>query len=203
MSMVYGILFCAVFLLSRICFRFHVSGREYLPTDRGFVICPNHISALDPVFVVVARGAGKKLSIMGKEELFRNPFLGWLFRQVGVFPVERGKGDTAALDRAIADVQGGRGMLIFPEGTRTKTGEMGRFKSGAFVIAARTGADMIPCRVQYSTGRLRPLCRIDVMFGPPITMEELGLAKAYSASALRGAKETLRGAILALPPKGE
>ena len=62
--MVYVILFSAVWLLSRICFRFHVSGRENLPEGRGFVICPNHISALDPVFVVVARGAGRKLSIL-------------------------------------------------------------------------------------------------------------------------------------------
>lgn len=197
--MVYVILFSLVWVLGRLLFRLHVHGKENLPKDRGFVICPNHISAIDPVFVVIGRGAGRRLSIMGKEELFKNPVLGWIMRKVGVFPVERGKGDTGALDKAIADVQGGQGMLIFPEGTRSKTNEMGRFKSGAFVIAARTGADIIPCRIAYSTGRLRLFCRIDVVFGGPISMEEMGLTGSYTASALRGAKEKLREAISALP----
>ena len=88
------------------------------------------------MFVVLARFWGKKMLVMAKEELMHvNPFFTWFFRQVGVFGVTRGRGDTTAVDDAIEKVRAGQGLLIFPEGTRSKTGEPGKLKSGAFVIA--------------------------------------------------------------------
>ena len=119
-------------------YRIRTIGRENLPKDRGYVLCPNHLSAIDPVFVVLARFWGKKMWVMAKEELFRNPIVAWLFRHVGVFPVARGRGDRSALDSAIESVRGGRGMLIFPEGTRNKQGPgLLPLKSGAFCCSGR------------------------------------------------------------------
>ena len=85
---------------------------------------------------------------MGKKELFKNPLLSRIFRALGAFPVDRGKGDTGAVDHAVELVKQNKIFAIFPEGTRSKTGELGRLKSGAVVIASRTGGDILPCVIK-------------------------------------------------------
>ena len=191
--MFYVIVLCAAWLVWHLGFAIKVVGRENLPKDgRGFVLAPNHLSAIDPVFVVIARFWGKKMLVMAKEELFHvNPFFSWFFRQVGVFGITRGKGDTAALDNAIHEVQKGRGLLIFPEGTRSKTGEPGKLKSGAFVVASAAGVDMIPCRIIYRHGRMRLFSRVRVCFGRPIPAAALDLGGEHSAAKLRANKQLL------------
>ena len=137
--MFYCIAFVAVSIVFRIVFNFKVQDREYLTAyktnGRPFVVCVNHLSMIDPVFVVMAYGVGKKMSIMGKAELFRVPVLKTLLKWVGCFPVERGTADNSALERGIEDVKSGRGMMIFPEGTRGDRDEMQKVKSGAFDAA--------------------------------------------------------------------
>lgn len=196
MHLFYYLCLAGASVLFRLAYRVRVVGRENLPRDRGYVLCPNHLSAIDPVFVVVARGFGRPMWIMGKQELFKNPLAGWFFRQVGVFPVERGRGDKTVLNDAIESVRGGRSMLIFPEGTRNKTGEgLLPLKSGAFVVAAAAGADILPCRILYKGGRQRLFCRVTVAFGPAIPIESLQLDGAHSARQLRAAKAVLAGAL--------
>ncbi|MEG2192608.1 MAG: lysophospholipid acyltransferase family protein [Oscillospiraceae bacterium] len=195
--MVYVILLSAVSVIFRIIFRYSYEGKEYIQpykkNGRPFVVCANHISMLDPIFVVMAYGCGKKMTIMGKAELFKNPIFAWLFKQVGVFPVERGTGDKTAVENAIADVKNGHGMLICPEGTRTKGDEMIKMKSGAFMVAAQTGADIIPVRMIYPTKdrSLHFFSRVVVKFGEPLLAEDLNLTGG-SKQALRAAKETLQ-----------
>ena len=192
--MVYAICFAAVSVLFRIIFRFETHNTEvfdeYKKNGRPFIICANHLSMIDPVFVVMAYGIGKKLSIMGKAELFKNPFLNWIFRQVGCFPVERGKADKSALEKGISDIKNGHGMLIFPEGTRGTGDKMQKIKSGAFMIAAQTGADIIPVRIVYptKTRKLQPLCKVVISVGKPMTAEETDLASG-SRAAIREAKK--------------
>lgn len=175
-----------------IIFRIKVIGKENLIKDRGFVLCPNHISAIDPVFIVIARFWGKRMLIMGKEELFNiSPIISWMFRHVGVIPVQRGKGDSGAVDTAIEKVKGGQGLLIFPEGTRTKDGNLGRLKSGAFVVAAAANVDVIPCRIIYKGGKMRFFCKCTIIFGKPIPKEKFALGEPRSAARLRECKELL------------
>ena len=154
--MFYAFVVTGAWLLWHLGFRIQVIGKENLPKDgRGFVLASNHISAIDPVFIVIARYWGKRMLIMAKDELFHiNPLLSWMFRNVGVFGVERGKGDTKVVEQAIEKVKKGQGMLIFPEGTRSKTGELGKVKSGAFVVASQAGVEMIPCRISYQHGTM-------------------------------------------------
>ena len=191
--MFYCVMVGGAWLLWHLVFRIQVVGKEHLPKDgRGFVLASNHISAIDPVFIVIARLWGKRMLIMAKAELFRiNPILSWMFRNVGVFGVERGKGDTQVVEQAVAKVRAGQGMLIFPEGTRSKTGELGKIKSGAFVVASEAGVDMIPCRIIYKGGKMRVFGRCTVVFGPPIPAEKLALGKVRSAAKLRACKELL------------
>lgn len=84
---------------------------------------------------------------MAKEEIFKNRLATWFFaKQLGAFPVKRGAGDTGALDTARRIVEEGKLLGIFPEGTRSKDGRLGRAKSGAALIAAQTGASVLPSR---------------------------------------------------------
>ncbi len=172
---------------------------------QGFVLCPNHLSAIDPLFVVLARGFGKKMLIMGKEELFRiNPLLNFFWCIAGAFPVHRGKGDTAAIEEAVEEVRAGRGLLIFPEGTRSKDGNLGRLKSGAFVVAMEANACLVPCHITYAAGRPKAFRRITVTFGPPASLSELGLAGLAGQrvpAALREAKHRFADQMQALYPQ--
>ena len=198
--MLYAFLLGAVSVLFRILFSYRVEGREnltvYKSNGRPFVICANHLHIFDPVFIAMAWGAGRKLSIMGKAELFKNPFFAWVFTKVGVFPVDRGKGDTAVIDKAVSDVKDGHGMLIFPEGTRGNSDVMLRFKSGAFMVAAQTGADIIPVRVIYPTAtrKLRFFGPVVIKIGPAVPSEEMNMTGG-SRRALRAAKATVRDKI--------
>lgn len=193
--MFYCFIVTAAWLVWHIGFRIRVIGRENLPKEGGFVLAPNHISAIDPVFVVIARFWGKRLLIMAKEEILQvNPVFTWMFRHVGVVGIERGRGDVNVVDELIGDVQKGQGLLIFPEGTRSKTGQVGKVKSGAFVIASAAGVPMVPCRIIYEPGRMKVFCRVRVCFGAPIPAEELYLGEMKSASALRKNKALLTDA---------
>ena len=193
--MFYCFIVTAAWLVWHIGFRIRVIGRENLPKEGGFVLAPNHISAIDPVFVVIARFWGTRLLIMAKEEILQvNPVFTWMFRHVGVLGIERGRGDVNVVDELIGNVQKGQGLLIFPEGTRSKTGQVGKVKSGAFVIASAAGVPMVPCRIIYEPGRMKVFCRVRVCFGTPIPAEELYLGETKSASALRRNKALLTDA---------
>ena len=110
--MFYCFIVTAAWLVWHIGFRIRVIGRENLPKEGGFVLAPNHISAIDPVFVVIARFWGKRLLIMAKEEILQvNPVFTWMFRHVGVVGIERGRGDVNVVDELIGTVQKGRRHL--------------------------------------------------------------------------------------------
>ena len=86
---------------------------------------------------------------MAKEELFKNRFFAWLIRNLGAFPVSRGKGDTGVLDTAVNRLKSGRSLIIFPEGTRSKDGKVHRGHSGAAVISARSQKKIVPVGIVF------------------------------------------------------
>ena len=194
--MVYIVVFAVLSVLLRLLFRMEVHGKEniveYKTNGRPYIVCPNHISALDPLFVIVLRGTGRKLTIMAKEELFKNKFFGWFLGQLGAIAVARGTGDRDVLEKAINDVKNGAGALVFPEGTRGNGNEMGRLKTGAFAIAAQTKADIIPVRIIYHTedGNMKLFCPVTVVFDKPLTIEETQLDNG-SRQQIRVAKAML------------
>ncbi len=198
--MFYIIMFCLVSLVFRIIFNIKVTGKEiiqeYKSNGRPYVICANHVSMLDPIFIVIVRGWGKKLSILGKAELFKGPILSWMFTQVGVIPVDRGKGDKGVIEKAMSDIRNGSGMLIFPEGTRSGSNQMGKLKSGAFMIAAGTSADIIPCRIIYDTkdGGMKFFGKVVVNFGEPLTIEQTQLDSG-SRQQIRDTKAMLENSL--------
>ena len=161
-------------------FPFKAYGRENIPSaDSGqpVIFCSNHVSLVDPVFMLMTQK--RHVFFMAKAELFGNPFTRFLFgKALGAFPVKRGTGDTGALDRAEEIVNSGRVLGIFPEGTRYRGGELGRAKSGAALIAAKTGALVVPICISMKGQRLRLFRRTKVFFGTPMTAAELHLDNA-------------------------
>ena len=150
-------------------YRINVMHPENIPSLKGgYIIACNHQRYADPPMVAaVIRG---KFSFMAKEELFEKKMFGWLIRKLGAFPVARGKGDSGVIDTAVENLEK-RSMMIFPEGTRSKDGKVGRGHTGAALIAARSGKLIVPVGVTYE-GELKFRRRVTVKYGEPIDPAE-------------------------------
>lgn len=172
-------------------FHMQYRGRENIPQEGGFIVACNHQSYLDPV--IAAQKIPHQLRFMAKAELFKVPVLGFIIRHLNAFPVERGKGDTGAIDYAVDTLKNHHCLLIFPEGTRSKTGELLRPRSGVSVIAYRTGADVLPVSIAFSHGR-RFRSKVVVTYGESIPFDELGL-KEGTPTEIKGASRMIMGKI--------
>ena len=140
-------------------------GRKNVP-EGAALLCPNHTGLSDPLFVIFAMGLSIKPQVMAKAELMRVPVIGWLLSKAGVFAVDRGKSDVAAVKRALKCLKDGEKLLIFPEGTRSKTGELGEAKTGVAMFATRTDSPIVPI---YIPAQKKLFRRTPVVFGEPFT----------------------------------
>src|SRR5918997_214940 len=120
---------------------FEVHGGEKAPEIGPMIVAANHHQFFDPVFVSMA--VPRRVRWMAKKELFAFPF-GRFFYFLGTFPVDRQGGGRAALRTALNMLAEGRALGIFPEGTRRKEGVSLEAKSGAALLAARSGAPVLP-----------------------------------------------------------
>lgn len=173
MDFLFKILRGFIYVISVILFPFKAVGKENIPKSGGIVLCSNHISLLDPVFIILT--SKRRVYFMAKNELFKNKFIGALFRFCGAFPVNRGHNDTSAIDTAKCIVKNGKIFGIFIEGTRTKNPDASpsRAKSGAAVVAASTKADILPVAVTYKHGRPRIFSKAVVRYGNVIKADEI------------------------------
>lgn len=185
------------YLFVRAAFRMSYEGLENIPKDRGVILASNHKSGMDPLFI--AHKIPGHLHFMAKIELFKNPVMGWILRHVNAFPVDRGKGDTSALDEAKARIEGGGVLGMFIEGHRSKDGRPQRARSGVALIAGRTGADILPCAVVYGQ-KLRFRARVTVRYGPIIKNETLGIDLASPSSLRLAAKSVMSDIVELLGP---
>ena len=146
----YYILVPFAWLLWHIGFRIHVEGRENLKKvqTKGCILAPTHVSAIDPVFIVVTRW-GRRMIVFAKKELFEiNALLTWFFRCCGAVCVRGTKDEMAAIEQTVEKCRNGETLLIFPEGTRHA--EIGEGKTGAAMMAIRTGVPCVPVISQCS-----------------------------------------------------
>ena len=142
----YYIIVPLAWLVFNIGFRVRCEGRENLKkvSTKGCIIAPNHISAIDPVFIVITRFWGQRMMVFAKKELFEiNPFLSWFFRCAGAVCVRGTKEEVGAIDDTVKKCKEGGTLLIFPEGTREKENAFLPLKSGLFVVAAAAGVDVL------------------------------------------------------------
>ena len=152
---------------------FRVEGLENIPQDGALIIAGNHLSNADPPAIGAFAGLVRDSRFMAKKELFEIPVLGWFFRRCGYISVDRKRtiGDFGALEGAINALNKGESVVMFPEGTRSKTGKPQKPKSGIGFLVYKTGAAVLPVKVEGTFGW--PWVRkIRVKFGLPITLQK-------------------------------
>lgn len=160
--------------------RYRVAGREHVP-DEAVVFCSNHESNVDPA--VLFEVLHPRLHVLYKAELHRFPLMGTIFDVGGFVPVDRGDRDQArrSLARGTASLGAGNSFLIFPEGTRSRTGELLPFKKGGFIMAINAQAPIVPVAIRggrdamrKGSAIVRPV-RVSVRIGRPIRTAGLTL----------------------------
>lgn len=194
MSPFYRVIRWILIGVGHILFRYRAHGQENIPATGGIVLCSNHTSMMDVVFLITT--CKRQIHFMAKAELFRVPILRHAFRWMGAFPVERGSGGADALEYAQGIVQKGKVMGIFPEGTRSKSGLPGKAKSGAAVVVAKTGAAMVPVSIYRRPGKIRLWSRATVRYGQPISAESLALDGTVDRNRLRTVSQTIMAQII-------
>lgn len=197
--MFYRIARAVLWVLFRLIFHIEFTGTENLPKGKGYIVASNHRTNYDPIFIGI--GIRPTLTFMAKIELFQTPVVGSIMHALGAFPVERGKGDTGAVEFAEKTVLEGRVLAMFPEGTRSTDGKLQRFKSGCSVIAGATGADIVPVAVCFGE-KLHFRSHVQVIYGAPITSAELGVDPAHP-STIKAANRLLSQRISAMLQQGE
>ena len=176
----------------KLLFFYKVNGKENVPSDGSYIICSNHMSNYDPVLLAITQK--RQINYMAKAELFKNPFFSWLIRGLGAFPVHRGAGDSKAINEAENVLKEGKLLGIFIEGTRSKTGEFLRPKSGAAIIAQKMNVPVIPVCITPKNKKIRIFQKVTISWGKPITPEQLNLTTS-SGEAYRAASKQIMGEI--------
>ena len=192
----YYILLPLAWIVFHIGFRVECIGRENLKKVRtsGCIIAPNHVSAIDPVFVVITRFWGRRMVVFAKKELFEiNVLLTWFFRWMGALCVRGTREELDVIDQTVAACRNGGTLLIFPEGTREKEGKLLQPKSGLFVIAAQAAVDVVPVRILYDTpdGRMKLFCKVKVVYGEPMPAAQFAMESRRDLKTLRANKQAL------------
>lgn len=192
----YYILLPLAWLVFHIGFRVECVGRENLKKVQtgGCILAPNHVSAIDPVFVVITRFWGKRMVVFAKKELFEiNALLTWFFRCMGALCVRGTRDELETIDKTVEVCKNGGTLLIFPEGTREKEGKLLPPKSGLFVIAAQAAVDVVPVRILYDTpdGKMRLFCKVKVIYGEPMPAAQFAMESRRDLKTLRANKQAL------------
>ncbi|MFQ6098546.1 MAG: lysophospholipid acyltransferase family protein [Armatimonadota bacterium] len=162
--------------------RWEVHGLENVPNDGPVILAPNHTSYLDPPAVGTAMR--RPIWFMAKSELFENLILGPLIWRMRAFPVRRGRPDRRALRNCLRLLEAGEVVTVFPEGERSKTGQLQEPELGVAVLALRSGAPVVPVAMS-GTDEVLPrhavlprFGKVVVRFGEPMTFPEYRGKKA-------------------------
>ncbi|MBO5587487.1 MAG: 1-acyl-sn-glycerol-3-phosphate acyltransferase [Acidaminococcaceae bacterium] len=161
--------FCEIIFpwIFKIWLRWEVFGRENIPAEGPVVIAANHLSLLDPP--VLGAAATRKVHFMAKSELFKPAWFGALIRKLGAFPVRRGAMDRDAIKTGLTILKENKVLAVFPEGTRSKTGELGRAGGGAFMMAVKCKAKIVPAYIYGTDLKRHPgWPKVRVIFGKPM-----------------------------------
>ena len=151
-----------------------VRGVELIPLTGGLIVASNHISFWDPPMIGAA--IPREVHFLAKDELFSTPLLGPLIRSVNAIPIRRGVADLSGMSRAIAKLRDGGGLLMFPEGSRMRDGELHPPRPGVGMLAVSADVAIAPCFVSGTNHPGRWLWRrerVRIWFGPPRHWREL------------------------------
>jgi 1-acyl-sn-glycerol-3-phosphate acyltransferase len=205
----YTCLWAVFYVYCNPLWRLRVSGRERLPWHGPAVIVANHASIID---ILVVFALYRPFKWVSKTENFRLPLIGWNMALNDYVPLERGKRKSIVkmLAACRGHLRSGCPVLLFPEGTRSKTGELQAFKDGAFQLATEMGCPVIPVAIHGTHDSLpkhgvvlrsRMRARIEVL--PPIAPGDLGVAGLRDAARAAIARALAHGAAEVVTPLAE
>lgn len=173
MEPVYGLFHYLSMLVGAVAFRGEVFGADHLPRHGGFLIAANHTSHLDP-FLIGAH-VPQQVAFFARKTLWKPGFVAWWLDAVGTIPVDRdGGSDVTAIKRVLQALKQGRTIIMFPEGTRSPTGQLQPPKPGVGMFACRAQVPVVPARIFGSfeafgkSGSVRPGTPVSVVFGRPL-----------------------------------
>ena len=160
------------------------------------ILASNHRSFLDPFAIGCC--LGRPIYFVAKQELFKNPLLGWLLNCLGAFPIKRGASDEESVATSLALLERGEAVVIFPEGTRIRTGSLAPPKRGVGRMALQSGSPVVPIAVTGSERarkgwRIRPV-KVHIRCGPPLTFPRVEDPSPFLARRGDRAHLALRGA---------
>ncbi|NNE11965.1 MAG: 1-acyl-sn-glycerol-3-phosphate acyltransferase [Ilumatobacter sp.] len=168
----YRVCWLIVVPILRLYTRLTITGRENVPREGAFILAPNHRSYLDTPFAGTVRW--KRMRFMGKDTMWKNRQFGWIFSALGSFPVTRGSADREALKRAIAVLEAGDPLVLFPEGERKQGPDVKPLFDGAVYVAFKAGVPIVPVgiggseRVMPKGAKLVYPRKVHVAVGKPI-----------------------------------
>ncbi|MFH1867351.1 MAG: lysophospholipid acyltransferase family protein [Candidatus Omnitrophota bacterium] len=191
--MFYWFVQITIHFLAKALFRLEAAGLENIPRKGGFILASNHRSHLDPPMVTVC--ISRKLYFLAKIELFKSQFFAKILKGLDCIELDRDGIGRSALKEGLRVLHRGRGLLIFPEGTRSKDGRLGFGKAGASVFAFGAGVPVIPTFISGSERAMPPKRhfitpdKIKVTFGkglvPPKVIKKEDRKQAYQKFADR------------------
>jgi len=159
---------CAILkVFCAIAFDLKLEGGENIPEEGALILAPNHRSYYDPIMAGII--CKRPIRFMAKSELFENKLFGALITKLGAFPLQRGRGDVAAVKAAFSILKEGNVLLMFPQGKRIKDGTRGKLKTGVAVIAHKMQVPVVPVCI---SGEFKFRHKVTVSCGKPIYFEE-------------------------------
>lgn len=185
--------------------RTEIRNERNVPRESGVLLVANHISHLDPA--MVGTTCSRKVYFLAKRELFKGFIIGWFMRNSGQIAVHRGKGHVA-VEAAVDILNKGRCICIFPEGTRSRTGEMQKARTGIVVIASQVHVPIVPILVEGTFEMFPPKAKFPKLFrkvrltyGEPFYLTD-EQKDTSSKEKMRETAEMIMGKIKALKDKG-
>lgn len=169
---------------------YRMQGLENIPAQGPVIIACNHISMWDPI--IVGCTMPRQVFFMAKEELFQIKLLSKVFNKLGAFPVKRGEGDISAIRKSLTVLKKGNILGIFPEGTRSKSGDIQEAMAGIALIMEKSKAPILPIKVYGSKGLLRQKRgNIGIVIGKPIWAHQMSVPQEVENSRLWLANEIM------------
>lgn len=166
-----------------LAFSIKVVGKENIPQDSNFICATNHRTYADPPLVGIC--LRKRFCYIAKKQLFKNPAFSWLIRKLGAIPSTSDDPEYDIISVASDIMQKeNKPICIFPEGTRSKTGKIGRGHLGVVVMAAKTGVPVLPCAIVFGK-KLHFRSKIVFKIGKPLYLEKFGCDENSSARQLK------------------
>lgn len=172
----YSFLHVVCRLVATLLFQVRVRGREHVPAAGGALVLSNHQSHFDPVLIGLA--CDRRLNYLARQTLFSFAPFRWLINSLDAIPIDREGLGLAGLKETLRRLKRGEMVLIFPEGTRSRDGEVASLKPGFSVLAHRAHVPLVPVAIEGAFDawpRRRPLpwfAVIHIEFGPPLTAED-------------------------------